>query len=519
MFTQKIDLAIYIIFFLIAVLYLYVLFHHIVFGEWDGIMQYYSGMHIIQNGKYIGWASHFWPPLHPFLLGIGKIIFKNPFFFGKLITFISGMVTLYFVYLIAYNYLYDKIKALLVVTYIFSVKYFFIVFTLVENHNLETVFFIGAIYYYIKYEKKQLNILLFISGILTGFAGLSRYTSYTLVLSLILYIIFTQQTNKLKKLVIYLSGFLLVSLIWWIPNFFLNGSPLATWQYLNIGEKVYPKGEINWLYDGQNNFNNLKELIFAYPKEFIFNFIKNLILSITLFIKCITSNKYVSVLFIIIFLYSLIKKKFIYNFLKENKLYIFILMIYVVLCSTAFVFPEALYPVILLFTMMILLYLVNLQNGKIFILIFVLINLFFTYEYSINFLLKDRKVQLSDLYEVNSILLKEKNRDIIISSINPARGYYSKLNWIMFPLGNAKNICDIIELNYSRKVINYLPKIPVDLNLTHKYINYLIITKDLPKYYSFINDNLTINQKDCKKYNLILIYKSKNTALYKVVKK
>ena len=46
-----------------------IIFYHTTFEEWDGVIQLFAGREIFQGYNYIGWPSHFWPPLYSFLIG------------------------------------------------------------------------------------------------------------------------------------------------------------------------------------------------------------------------------------------------------------------------------------------------------------------------------------------------------------------------------------------------------------------------------------------------------------------
>lgn len=75
------------VFIFLVVLYGRVYVNHEVFGEWDGVMHYFSGIEFLETGVHTGYSSNYWPPFQPVLLAMG-----NPLFIGKLVSLIAGFL-------------------------------------------------------------------------------------------------------------------------------------------------------------------------------------------------------------------------------------------------------------------------------------------------------------------------------------------------------------------------------------------------------------------------------------------
>uniref|UniRef100_UPI004047E84E ArnT family glycosyltransferase n=1 Tax=Algoriphagus sp. TaxID=1872435 RepID=UPI004047E84E len=495
------------------IIFVNVIYSHKVFGEWDAVMHYFSGKYFLQKGLYSGWASFYWPPLQPIILSFG-----DPFIIGKIVSAISGFLSLLVVYYISIFFLKEIHLSFLVVLYVFSCSLFLEVFTFVENHSLETLFFLSTILFFLRGNTKNTVINFIICGLFCGLACISRYTSYSLALSIIIINIFSGSKNFINNLY-FLLGFFIINAPWWLMNYQINGSPLHTMQFTNVGSAIYP-GENSWEFEWvhQDKFEGMVDLILNYPLEFASNIVKNFNKAIVLVVMNSSSFKIISTVISIFLARQLFKKD------KREKLFnhflnvFIVILFFILLCSTAFIFTEALAPVIFLFIVFLLIYFLNNVKYSSFILIFIIsINCFGNYKTSKDIIASERNdAQLSDLQKVNFILNKVKKKDDVLMSIHPANSYYTKMNWVMYPLIKNINLCDAVDYKLSDKIIKWSPKYPVDL--IDYSVDYIIVTRDLFTYGGNINLDLKINTENCKKYNFILLYQSNNVTLYKIIR-
>lgn len=507
----------YAFFVSLVILWFYSLLMHDVFEEWDGVMHYFSGIGFWQTGSYSGWASHFWPPLQPLIISIG-----NPLIIGKSIAFISGAIILITIYYFLDSFELSQQGKVTVLALVFSSSFFVSSFSIVENHAVESLFYITGFHFFILSEKNKSIKLLMFSAVLVALAGLSRYTSYTLALTLGIYLLSKLNKENAIKFIIFSAVFCMISFSWWVPNLIMNKSPLSTWQYLNIGSRVHPDGAYNWWWINQDDYNGLSDLIISHPKEFVLNLIKNLLHGIMIIAKNLTSNSYTSIALVVFTLIFLLKENKLILTIRDNYILFLATLFFLLISSTAFVFTDALLPLIILSLSVISAILIkNLENNKsfIFFIVFVIVtNFLITVKETFIYIehQKERGGQLSNLNEVTEVLNKYKSSSSMIASIHPARAYYANTNWIMFPLAGASSICDIINYNYSDKIKNYAPKYPVVLE-NNPEIDFLIITKDLASLFDFIGDDLEVYTDKCGGKSLETIYKTADTHVVRVV--
>lgn len=508
-----------VVFFIgLSLLWAYMLIMHNVFEEWDGVAHYFSGVEFWKSGVYTGWASHFWPPVQPLIISIG-----DPLLIGKLVALLSGLLILITLYYFLDNFKLKNNQKATVLLLVFSSSFFITGFSVVENHAIEALFYISGLHFFILSESKNSKKLLILSAVLIAIAGLSRYTSYTLALAVGLYLVFQFNKHSIIKFIIFSAVFVIMSSAWWLPNYIMNGSPLSNWQYLNIGSKVHPDGVINWWWANQNNYNSLSDLILKHPKALAINFLKNISISAAIIAVDITSSIFTSLILASALVFVFIKEKSIYLFIKQHVFYILSALLYVMLCSTALVFPEALLPIIILVLVVLCSFLIKAseKNKPIIYIIYFIIttNALVTTKVVIDYTeyQSDRGGQLSDLDDVTKVINRYKKSDSVIASIHPARAYYANTNWIMFPLGDAKSICDIVNYNYSYKIKNFAPKHPV-VNDKELEIDFLIITKDIVDLFEFINSDFKVDTYRCGNKLLEPVFNTAKTSVLRIIK-
>src|SRR5690606_10816056 len=106
-----------------------------------------------------------------------------------------------------------------------------------------------------------------------------RYTSYALLPAFVLTMFFFHPFRRAAGYALLIVlGFSLVSSPWWIVNYLYNGSPFATWQYMNIGMGIFASGGNKWwwCWSGVNAYNSVRDIFLQAPVPYILNFCKNL---------------------------------------------------------------------------------------------------------------------------------------------------------------------------------------------------------------------------------------------------
>jgi hypothetical protein len=224
---------------------------------------------------------------------------------------------------------------------------------------------------------------------------------------------------------------------------------------------------------------------------------------------------------ILFFIFStLLILKNLKQFLQKNIFFISLSFSYLLLCSLAFVFEEALLPITILILFVLFTQIVKIHFIKsVFFAGLISLNIVFTIIDIDKFLLarSDHYGQLPELNEIKKVIKSKKVSNSVIVSINPAISYYFNIKWIGFPLAGANDICDVVNYRYSVKTINLSPKIPFELNLKESPIDFILITRGLDKIHGFLNNELEFERKICHNKKLKLIYKSKKATLWQVI--
>lgn len=258
--------------------------HHVRFEEWDGVFQYFAGREIVSGLGYHGWPSHFWPPLYPILTGLGSLALSGHDA-AKLVSCIAAVFLLYTAFHLAVELTGDRragwmTQAFLVVTtlYVRSAIQ-------AENHMLDSLFFVTGLLLTIRALRSGSSRALLVAGAVCALAGLTRYTSYILVLTPLAFFTVMPPRRAARLGGFFVAGFAVVSSPWWLYNAMVNGSPVHTWHYLNIGAHVVPgMSQPEWLWKGQMRFTSLSQIIAAYPVAFASNFVHNLAESVRLIV-------------------------------------------------------------------------------------------------------------------------------------------------------------------------------------------------------------------------------------------
>ncbi|MCS4174456.1 putative membrane protein [Salinibacter ruber] len=506
---------------------------HTLFEEWDGVLQLWAGRQILQGQEYAGWPSKFWPPLYPLLVGILDV-FLEGHTAGKIVSFFSSFLMLIFTYGICKSLGCNEWYAILGQFTLASIPLFMVSSIQVENHMLDSMLYVGSIYFMISYVENSSKNKIVLAGIFSGLACMTRYTSYSIILSVfllyILYYTFKNNSNKeisgdVLKYALYFS---VTSSVWWFFNMIENGSPIYNWNYLNIGAEVYPGGADEFWWHSQVFVSSTIDIILKYPKEYLSNIYLNIIETANLInnVKLVGVSAFISIPSI---LYTIIDRRYQGLILFAN------VLVYVMVVSQAKVFG----PIFLAWSAILTCtYIKSAQDYVLssdvinypisMVILYLIPSVLFVF--SINntmdyvmedndYISKDKDVGLLTCRKKVTNRLKKFDEEIknkTIMSVHPARAYYLGSNWMMFPTHYTGSATGLVEYkNLSKKVIEYAPKKPLSTEQHSLRSDYLIFdgkSKDYIPHLSFLS-----NPKSNKlPPSFSLVMKCKNVYVYDV---
>lgn len=433
-----------------------------VLEEWDAAMQFASGSHFWESGIYTGWASHFWPPFQPLLLGLG-----DPFDVGRAVSLTSYAAVL----AIAYAYLrlrgIDCLAALIGTAFIGGNAHVLLMGLQVENHALEAAFVLAAFLAIAWFRDTGNAAPLVICALLFGLAGLTRYTSYAPALVVGLLLLFGRP-GGLKSFLLYSIVFVSVSLPWWTYNAALNGSPLHSWQYMNIGSSLHEAGPANWWWLGQESFGGLGEVIAAYPKAFFENWLSNLAESLELVFESLGSKDEIAGCLLISAVVAAILRKrrgAPGPGVREFAISIPVAAGFAALASLAFVFSEALLPAsIVMCTSMVAYVLASAPQARFVILGLALLNGWFAIDVAKSYVAGEARDngQLVDNDSVRASLTElAAGPETRVASIHPTRMLGMEGGWMFPPLAGYDTFCGFLTFDPGPRVAAYAPRTPV----------------------------------------------------------
>ncbi|MHB8512614.1 MAG: glycosyltransferase family 39 protein [Actinomycetota bacterium] len=252
---------------------------HSTFSEFDGLMQLTSGKHLIAHGTYLGWASHFWPPLYALLASsLGKAV--GQFTAAKTISILAALLMLAVTYHVTLLLTEDKKLSLLAQLMLAINPLFFLNAFQAQNHLLDAALASAAVWMLLLCVRRKSLKLLFAAGALTGLAASTRYTSYAIVpvAAFCVWHIAEQNARRAKAFGVYLLGLFALAGPWLVQNAVLNGSPFASWQYMNIGSAyIEPLNNYGrWWWHTQAQFHGLGNVISHNPRAYLLNVLHNL---------------------------------------------------------------------------------------------------------------------------------------------------------------------------------------------------------------------------------------------------
>lgn len=493
------------------ILLLFISHRHTLFIETDGAMQCLSSTEIASGQGYHGHSSHFWPPLYTILIYLFTYIFPDGFTAAKFISIISSSLLLLVVYRFLYRITGKDVYAQLAQLFVAVNPVYFFYSSQAQNMMLDTLFFVSAICLFFETLQSTSYKNFFLIGIIAGLAGLTRYTSYAIIPSLVLVLLFYYRPKiAFLNITMLLLGFVIVSLPWWIINTINSGGPINSLNYLNIGYGMAfqsgPEKERWWWHD-QSAYNSTLEIILASPIAYIKHVLQGIVLvffkltvySLLAFIGCLT-------LFFIQNIYAKTSKFIVIS----NKFFFVIticFLVYTGVISQAFILDRFLlnWYVIIIMAIFISLYTISGSTSSLRelkpvitwgLIVFLIANVMVS-TYKISRYLSDNggRYGLSDNEKIVHLL---KTRDShlskkIIMAVHPARAYYLGCQYVMMPRYNeGSNANDLISYNHlDKKVIHYVPRFPSNLDIEKLTPDYFIFdrisTIYLPQF-SFLLD-------------------------------
>ena len=129
---------------------------------------------------------------------------------------------------------------------------------------------------------------------------------------------------------------------------------------------------------------------------------------------------------------------------------------------------------------------------------------------------KDDWGQLPSLKENLQVLDIYHDKNLTIGSLNPAIGFYSNLNWVFNPPIEYKDLCQLIDTDFDKKVLGYFPYFPNHLKDLKK--DFIYFTRGDLERNNLLNNELVIINPVCKDYELELLLQTEDTSLYRVIR-
>jgi len=288
-------------------------------------------------------------PGYPLILAIASLIIKDMFKAAIFISIISSTIFLYTTYK-TLKILFNKQVGLL--TSLFLIVNIAPYPLLASTDMFAAALASSSIFFFIRLQPLTKSNLIF-SGMLTGYAYITRYSYLYLLLGISFSIILINPFKETyyirsKKVSQYLFGFILTSSPWLFINYFQNGSPFYNTNYSQIASTFYGvpgdtsgRGVIIM----KNKFSSLKETFLYNPKIIYIKYIKNIVKYVIKY--CTLIIKFPAYLFVGPGVLLLCK-----NLKRKQLVYLVICGFgYLILCLVWFVprFHLSIYPLLFLF--------------------------------------------------------------------------------------------------------------------------------------------------------------------------
>ncbi|HEY0608605.1 MAG TPA: glycosyltransferase family 39 protein, partial [Chitinophaga sp.] len=484
--------------------------HHL-FADFDGAMHYFAGEDIYRGNGYRGWGSHFWPPLFPLLTGaLGR--WMDGAEAARLISVVSASLLLWVAHRFVYKLTQNSVVACLAQLLIATNFVFVLLSIKAENHMLDALFYVLAIFLLLQSLEKNNTARYFLTGIVCGLAGLSRYTSYSLIPAFVLTLFcFYPPRRAVTYAVVILAGFVLVSSPWWAINYLDNGSPVSTWQYMNIGAGVFSGTGSRWwwYWSGIDSVQSIGDIIQQRPGGYLVNFFRNLAKSIYLIVVKSQLTGIVCIASLLVLIYRQYRSERVLLLRERLFLPVLIALVcYILLVSQAFVFDEVFVSWLVLVVIYGAFAIYRLSLGArpfgknyrpAMLSVIVLITGFdvcYT-NWELNKYMSDATGMEENRQIVEAIKARESNLEHkVVMTIHPGRAYYLRSAYIMLPPYYEGDLNGLVTYQgMSLKVKDHAPRFPSTLNVNDLKVDYLIYdswaAECLPQFSFLLNKNST----------------------------
>lgn len=504
---------------------------HYLFADFDGAMHYFAGEDIYRGNGYRGWGSHFWPPLFPLLTGtLGR--WMNGAEAARLISVISASLLLWVAHRLVYKLAQNGAVACLAQLLIATNFVFVLLSIKAENHMIDALFYVLSVFLLLQSLEKDNMARYFLTGIACGLAGLSRYTSYSLIPAFVLTVFcFYLPRRAAAYAGVILAGFVLISSPWWAINYLDNGSPLSTWQYMNIGAGVFSgtQSRWSWYWSGIDNVQSIGDIMVQRPGGYLANFSRNLVKSIYLIVL---KSQLTGIICIASLIFLIVRQyRNQGTLLLRERLFLPVLIAlvaFILLVSQAFVFDEVFvsWLVLVIIYGVFAMYRLSLGaglSGKAYrpvILTLTVLVIGFDVCYT-NWQLNKYMTETFGMEEnrqiVSAIKARESNLEHkVVMTIHPARAYYLGSSYIMLPPYYEGDLNGLVSYQgMSSKVKDHAPRFPSTINVNDLKVDYLIYdswaAKCLPQFSFLLNKHSTRIPA-----NFQLVYLSPDVAVYKI---
>ena len=252
---------------------------HPLFREFDGLMQWGSGRTVIRDGIYGGWASHFWPPLYSTLTGLLNLVVDG-IWAARLVSLFSATAMLGVVYSFTKEVSGSPRAAVMAQTLVAVNPLFLQNAFQAQNHMLDAFLYVAAVWLLIRGIRAPSAGRMAGAGIVAGLAVMARYQSAVIVVpaGIALLVVAARSRRGIGYGLMYVTGMAVAVTPWVLQNWAMNGSPIATWQHLNIGSAFLDpdRSSGRWWWLRQSYYDSLKDVLTADPDGYWRNVRRNL---------------------------------------------------------------------------------------------------------------------------------------------------------------------------------------------------------------------------------------------------
>jgi hypothetical protein len=191
-------------------------------------------------------------------------------------------------------------------------------------------------------------------------------------------------------------------------------------------------------------------------------------------------------------------------------------------CSVAFVFREALIPVVVLVGSACAVEIMRAPDrilARRLALVIVLLNLAGSATTARAYLADQRTdgVELVDREGITAFLTSDPHiASAVVLSYHPARALYAGSEWIQPPLAAVASLCDVIGYDLGATVQERLAKYPADLDIAKTGIDYLVLDRALDQAYDFVDRDALPEEGACGTRSWRIVYRSSEAVILHV---